>query len=63
MGNVIKVYNRRLEQALFYLGVTYLSCDKNDEGMTVWTYPETEKVKQIIGWFKEATAYRQKAGW
>lgn len=63
MANVIKVYNRRLEQTLFYLGITYLSCDKTDEGMTVWTYPATEKVTQIVKWFKEATAYRQNAGW
>lgn len=63
MAKVIKVYNRRLEQALFYMGVDYLSCDKDDEGMTVWTYQATEKVEQIVAWFKEATAMRKKAGW
>lgn len=59
----IKVYNRRLEQALFSLGVHFLSCDKDDEGMTYWTYPRTEKTVQIVAWFKEAAENRRKAGW
>lgn len=59
----IEVRNRRLEQALFFLGVDHLSCDKDQEGMTVWTYPNTEKVRQIVAWFKESTANKRKAGW
>lgn len=59
----LKTYNRRLEQALFTLGVTFLSCDKDDEGMTYWTYPRTEKTEQIFSWFKEANKNRRKAGW
>ena len=60
---IIRVYNRRLEQALFYLGVDHLSCDKTDDDMTVWTYPDNDKVRQIVGWFKQATEMRRKAGW
>ena len=59
----IRVYNRRLEQALFSLGVHHLECDKDDEGMTYWTYTRDEKTEQIIKWFKEATESRRKAGW
>jgi len=59
----IRVYNRRLEQALFSLGVSFLSCDKDDEGMTFWTYTNNEKTEQIIKWFKEANENRRKAGW
>ena len=59
----VKVYNRRLEQALFSLGVTFLSCDKDDEGMTFWTYTRDEKTEQIIKWFKEANENRRKVGW
>lgn len=55
--------NRKLEQTLFNLGITWLSCDKDDEGMTVWTYFNTEKTRQIFEWFKEASAKRRKAGW
>lgn len=59
----IRVFNRRLEQALFSLGVNFLECDKNDEGMTFWTYARDEKTEQIIKWFKEANENRRKAGW
>lgn len=59
----LKTYNRKLEQALFQLGVTYLSCDKDDEGMTYWTYSNNEKTQQIFQWFREAKANRRKVGW
>ena len=59
----IKTYNRRLEQALFALGVHYLSCDKDEEGMTYWTYRKDEKTEQIVKWFREANENRRKAGW
>ena len=59
----IKVYNRKLEQVLYYLGITFLSCDKDDEGMTVWTYRNDEKTAQIVKMFKDATENRRKAGW
>lgn len=59
----LKTYNRRLEQALFTLGVTFLSCDKDEDGMTYWTYTRTEKTVQIFAWFKEANENRRKAGW
>ena len=60
---VLKTYNRRLEQALFSLGVHFLSCDKDDEGMTYWTYQKNEKTETIFGWFREANENRRKAGW
>ena len=62
-STTITVYNRKLEQALFYLGVDHMSCDKDDEGMTFWTYPNTEKVRQIVSWFKESALNKRKAGW
>ena len=59
----IKVYNRKLEQVLYYLGITFLSCDKDEEGMTVWTYRNDEKTAQIVQMFKDATENRRKVGW
>ena len=59
----LKTYNRRLEQALFTLGVTFLSCDKDEDGMTYWTYPKNDNTEMIFGWFKEANENRRKAGW
>lgn len=63
MKATIKVYNRKLEQVLFALGVDFLSCDKDEEGMTVWTYPRNEKTEYIVGEFKDASARRRKIGW
>lgn len=59
----LKTYNRRLEQTLFALGVSFLSCEKDDEGMTYWVYRNDEKTSQIFRWFREATESRRKAGW
>ena len=62
-GNVIRVYNRRLEEVLFYLGVTSMGSEQTDEGMTIWFYPDTDKVKQIVKWFNESTVRRQNLRW
>ena len=59
----LKTYNRRLEQALFTLGVHYLSCEKDEDNMTYWTYTANEKTETIFRWFKEANENRRKAGW
>lgn len=59
----ISTMNRKLEQVLFELGVHHLQWDKNDDGMTVWIYPNTEKVRQIMAWFREANESKRKAGW
>lgn len=59
----ITTMNRKLEQTLFNLGVHFISCDKNADGMTVWTYKNTEKVRQIMEWFREAQTKRTNYGW
>lgn len=55
--------NRKLEQVLWALGVHHLSWEKNSDGMTVWTYPNNEKVRQIFDWFREANKARENGGW
>lgn len=59
----IRTRNRKLEQILFSLGEHHLGWEKDDDGMTVWIYPNTEKVRQIIAWFKDANDKRIKGGW
>ena len=59
----LKTYSRKLEQTLYSLGVTYLSWDKDEDGMTYWTYRNDEKTAIIFRWFKEANENRRKAGW
>lgn len=59
----IKTRNRKLEQVLFSLGEHHLGWEKDEDGLTVWIYPNTEKVRQIMAWFKEANERRTKGGW
>jgi hypothetical protein len=59
----LRTRNRKLEQTLFNLGVTYLDWEKDEDGLTVWIYPNTEKVKTIMTWFTEANRRRVKGGW
>lgn len=59
----IRTMNRKLEQILWGLGVHHLSWEKNEDGMTVWVYPNTEKVRQIMDWFREANDNKRKVGW
>ena len=59
----LKTMNRKLEQTLFNLGVHHLSWEKNEDGMTVWIYPNNDKVRQIMEWFREANEQRAKGGW
>lgn len=59
----IRTMNRKLEQTLWALGVHHLSWEKDDDGMTVWIYPDNEKVRQIMTWFREANDMKRKVGW
>jgi len=59
----LKTRNRQLEQILFSLGVHHLDWGKDADGMTYWVYPNTEKVRNIMAWFKEANEMRRKVGW
>ena len=59
----IRTRNRKLEQVLFSLGEHHLSWEKDEEGLTVWIYPNTEKVRQIMDWFREANDNKRKVGW
>ena len=63
MPTTLRTTNRKLEQTLFNLGVHHLSWEKDEDNMTVWIYPNNEKVKQIFTWFREANQKKQKAGW
>lgn len=55
--------NRYLEQTLFSLGVMHLYCDKDSDGMTVWTYANNEKTRTIFEWFHEASEKRRRGEW
>ena len=59
----IRTRNRKLEQVLFALGEHHIGWEKDDDGMTVWIYPNSEKVRQIMAWFKESNEKRLNGGW
>lgn len=59
----IRTRNRKLEQVLFALGEHHLGWEKDEDGMTVWIYPNSPKVQQIMAWFKDAQDRRVKGGW
>lgn len=50
--NIITTKSRKLEQFFYAHGVTFLSCHKDDEGMTVWTYEDNEENRHIVDEFK-----------
>lgn len=55
--------NRKLEQTLWALGVHHLSWHKTEDGMTEWVYKNSDKVQQIVAWFREAELNRWKIRW
>lgn len=54
--DTITTRSRRLEQFFYAHGVNFLSCEKDDEGMTVWTYEDNEENRHIVSEFKLALA-------
>ena len=50
--NIITTKSRRLEQFFYAHGIIFLSCSKDDEGMTVWTYENNEENRRIVDEFK-----------
>ena len=59
----LKTYSRKLEQALFTFGIEFLSCDKDEDNMTYWTYAKNDQTEMLFRMFKDANEKRRKAGW
>jgi len=58
----ITTRNRKLEQFIFLHGIDYVSCGKDEDGMTVWRYECTEEILWIVKEFKQAQERRMKKG-
>lgn len=52
----ITTRSRKLEQFFYAHGVCFLSCDKDEDGMTVWTYENTEENRRISEEFRRGIA-------
>ena len=60
-NNTIRIYNRKLEQALYYLGCDWMECGK-ELGLTYWIFPKTDKVLWIVGAFNASYQERNRKG-
>ena len=54
--DTITTRSRKLEQFFYAHGVTFLACRKDDEGMTVWEYPDNDENRHIVFEFKRGLA-------
>ena len=54
----ITTKSRKLEQFFFAHGVDFVSCNKDEEGMTVWEYENNEENQRIVAEFKRGLAIR-----
>lgn len=55
----IRIYNRKLEQVLYYLGFGWVECGK-EYGQTYWVFPRTAKTMEIIEMF--TNSYNSRKG-
>lgn len=60
--DVITTRNRKLEQFLFLHGIDYIMVFKDEDGMTVWKYENTQETTYIVNEFRIAQQRRQKKG-
>jgi len=51
-NTTITTKSRKLEQFFYAHGITFLSCHKDEEGMTVWEYENNEENRRIVAEFK-----------
>ena len=58
MEDVITTKSRKLEQFFFAHGIDYIACTKDEEAMTVWSYPRNEETIRILEEFKLGIARR-----
>lgn len=62
--------SRKLEQFLFMHDISHVSWHKDEDNMTVWVYPNTEEVREVVNEYRRIVARRKereetkrKAGW
>lgn len=54
--NTITTRSRKLEQFFYAHGVLFLTCGKDDDGMTIWTYEDNDENRHIMEEFKRGLA-------
>ena len=51
--------SRKLEQFLFIHDIHHIGLYKNEDNMTVWQYPYTEEVMEVVSEFRAIQRRRQ----
>lgn len=51
--------SRKLEQFLFIHDIRHIGFYKNEDNMTVWQYPYTEEVMEVVSEFRAIQRRRQ----
>lgn len=59
MNTKFETSSRKLEQFLFVHDIPYASFYKNEDNMTVWVYPMTAEVMEVVEEFRAIQRRRQ----
>lgn len=51
--------SRKLEQFLFVHDIKHIGFYKNEDGMTVWRYPNTPEVTAVVREYRDILAKRE----
>lgn len=57
--NTFETTSRKLEQFLFMHDIFHTSWHKDADNMTVWVYPNTPEVREVVGEFRRIVAKRR----
>ena len=55
-NEIFNTCNRRLEQFLFAHDIMYISCEKNADNMTVWSYRQTPELNRVVNEWRDIVA-------
>ena len=51
--------SRKLEQFLYMHDISHVSWHKDEDNMTVWVYPDTEEVREVVSEYRRIVARRK----
>ena len=59
MDKNFETTSRKLEQFLFVHDIQHESFYKNEDNMTVWVYPNSEEVQEVVAEYRKIVARRK----
>ena len=61
-ASTFETNSRKLEQFLFMHDIQHKRFYKNEDNMTVWVYPNSAEVREVVGEYRRIVARRQQRG-